>query len=81
MRQARLRKGIELCFDERGSGEPVVMIMGIGVQMIYWHEEMCDLLADAGFRVIPLRQPRRRAVHVPDRARRAAARPQRAQRR
>ncbi len=49
---ARLETGIDLCFDERGEGEPLVLIMGIGCQMIFWPEGFCDELAARGFRVI-----------------------------
>ncbi len=49
----RARVGdIELEYDERGDGEPLVLVMGLGAQMIYWHEDFCDALAARGFRVI-----------------------------
>jgi pimeloyl-ACP methyl ester carboxylesterase len=44
--------GIELEYDERGSGEPLLLVMGLGAQMILWDEEMCDLFVERGFRVI-----------------------------
>jgi proline iminopeptidase len=46
--------GLELEYDERGDpNAPVMlMIMGLGVQSIFWPERLCDLLAGAGFRVI-----------------------------
>jgi pimeloyl-ACP methyl ester carboxylesterase len=49
---ARLSNGIELCWDERGSGPPLVLVMGIGAQMILWPEGFCDMLAARGFRVV-----------------------------
>ena len=49
---ARLPNGIELCWDERGEGPPIVLVMGIGAQMILWPEGFCDMLAARGFRVI-----------------------------
>lgn len=52
MKQATLPKGIELCYEEFGEGEPLVMIMGIGAQMIYWPVDLCRMIAAAGFRVI-----------------------------
>lgn len=52
VRTARLPTGIELCWDERGDGPPVLLVMGIGAQMIYWPEGFCDQLAEEGFRVI-----------------------------
>jgi pimeloyl-ACP methyl ester carboxylesterase len=46
--------GLQLEYDERGDpNAPVMlMIMGLGVQSIFWPERLCDLLAGAGFRVI-----------------------------
>lgn len=44
--------GIELEYDEVGEGEPLLLIMGLGAQMIFWDEEFCAQLAARGFRVI-----------------------------
>lgn len=44
--------GIELEYDERGTGTPIVLIMGLGAQMTLWRDEFCDQLAAAGHRVI-----------------------------
>lgn len=44
--------GIELEYEVIGSGEPVVLIMGIHAQMIHWPDEFCQMLADEGFQVI-----------------------------
>jgi pimeloyl-ACP methyl ester carboxylesterase len=46
--------GIELCYETFGaeSAEPLILIMGLGAQMIHWDDEFCQLLADRGFRVI-----------------------------
>lgn len=52
MPTARLPSGIELCWDERGAGIPLVLVMGIGAQMILWPEAFCDRLAERGFRVV-----------------------------
>lgn len=49
---ARLASGIELCWDARGEGPPIVLVMGIGAQMVLWPEGFCDMLAARGFRVI-----------------------------
>lgn len=51
-RHVTLPNGVELCYDERGSGEPLVLVMGIGAQMILWPDGFCDALAARGFRVI-----------------------------
>lgn len=46
--------GIELDVDERGpaGGEPLLLIMGLGMQQIAWPDSLLDALAAAGFRVI-----------------------------
>lgn len=46
--------GIELEYDERGDPQatPLVLVMGLGAQMIHWPEGFCDGLARRGFRVI-----------------------------
>lgn len=46
--------GIELYYDARGpvSGKPLVFVMGLSAQMVFWPEPLLDRLADEGFRVI-----------------------------
>ena len=46
--------GIELCYEIFGApdAEPLVLIMGLGAQMIHWDDEFCQQLATRGFRVI-----------------------------
>ena len=46
--------GIEIAYDELGDpdGEPLVLIMGLGMQLIHWDERFCELLGERGFRVI-----------------------------
>jgi pimeloyl-ACP methyl ester carboxylesterase len=46
--------GVELCFDTRGpaDGEPLVFIMGLSAQMVFWPEPLLDDLAGRGYRVI-----------------------------
>ncbi|MDO9336020.1 MAG: alpha/beta hydrolase [Caulobacter sp.] len=44
--------GITIEYDERGSGDPLLLIMGLGAQMTRWPEGFCDQLAARGFRVI-----------------------------
>ena len=46
--------GLTLEYDTRGNpGDPVILlVMGMGVQMVLWPEVFCDLLAAAGFRVV-----------------------------
>jgi pimeloyl-ACP methyl ester carboxylesterase len=46
--------GIELCYEIFGAddAEPMLLIMGLGAQMIHWDDEFCQQLAARGFRVI-----------------------------
>ena len=46
--------GIELEYDTFGSADhdPLLLVMGIGAQMIKWHEEFCRQLVDAEHYVI-----------------------------
>ena len=46
--------GITLEVEEHGSpqGEPLVLVMGLGMQLIAWHEDFVQMLVDRGFRVI-----------------------------
>jgi pimeloyl-ACP methyl ester carboxylesterase len=51
MPQIRINQ-VEIEYEEIGKGEPIVLIMGIGVQLIHWPDGFCDMLAKQGFRVI-----------------------------
>jgi pimeloyl-ACP methyl ester carboxylesterase len=46
--------GVELCYETRGpeDGTPVVFVMGLSAQMVFWPEPLLDHVADAGYRVI-----------------------------
>lgn len=46
--------GIELFYESRGpqGGEPVVFIMGLSAQMVFWPEPLLDALVAQGYRVI-----------------------------
>ncbi len=46
--------GIEIEYDIRGANDaaPLLMVNGLGAQLISWPDELLDGLADAGFRVI-----------------------------
>ncbi|WP_432925257.1 alpha/beta fold hydrolase [Microbispora sp. CA-135349] len=46
--------GIEICYEVFGEpgGRPVVLIMGLGAQMISWPEELIGLLVESGHRVV-----------------------------
>jgi len=54
MPRARLANGIELAYDAFGdpTSPPLVLIMGLGAQMILWEEDFCAELAAAGFHVV-----------------------------
>jgi proline iminopeptidase len=46
--------GLTFEYDERGNpGDPVVLlVMGLGAQMVLWPEALCDMIAARGFRVV-----------------------------
>jgi pimeloyl-ACP methyl ester carboxylesterase len=46
--------GIALEIEDHGSpaGEPLVLVMGLGMQLLAWHEDFVAQLVDRGFRVI-----------------------------
>jgi pimeloyl-ACP methyl ester carboxylesterase len=46
--------GIDLCYEIFGDAdaEPMLLIMGLGAQMVLWDDEFCRQLAACGFRVI-----------------------------
>lgn len=44
--------GITIEYEEQGTGEPLVLVMGLGGQLVDWPQPLVDRLVDAGFRVI-----------------------------
>ena len=46
--------GIDICYEIFGSpdAEPLLLIMGLGAQMVLWDDDFCQQLAARGFRVI-----------------------------
>jgi pimeloyl-ACP methyl ester carboxylesterase len=46
--------GIEICYDDWGPrhGEPLLLVMGLGAQLISWPTGFCSALLAEGFRVI-----------------------------
>jgi pimeloyl-ACP methyl ester carboxylesterase len=46
--------GIEIAYESIGdpADRPLLLIMGLGMQLIHWETEFCELLAARGFRVI-----------------------------
>lgn len=43
---------LELEYEIHGKGEPMVLIMGIGAQMLLWHDDVVSRLVDRGFQVV-----------------------------
>jgi pimeloyl-ACP methyl ester carboxylesterase len=52
--QLAAANGVQLCYDIFGRAEddPLILIMGLGAQMILWDDDFCRQLAARGFRVI-----------------------------
>jgi pimeloyl-ACP methyl ester carboxylesterase len=44
--------GIEIEVERQGEGEPLVLLMGIGAQLVLWPEPFCARLVELGFSVI-----------------------------
>lgn len=47
-------RGVTLCYEAFGDPDdaPILLIMGLATQMIAWHEDFCEQLADRGFYVV-----------------------------
>jgi pimeloyl-ACP methyl ester carboxylesterase len=47
-------RGVTLCYETFGDRDdpPIVLIMGLATQMIAWHEDFCEALAERGFYVV-----------------------------
>src|SRR5579863_662588 len=54
MERAKVETGVELCYELLGSSDDpvVVLIAGLGRQLIGWDDAFCALLVDEGFRVL-----------------------------
>jgi len=53
--EQRARVGeVEIAFDDRGNPDDpaILLIPGLGTQMIYWDNPFCQMLVDRGYRVI-----------------------------
>lgn len=44
--------GITIEYEDQGTGEPLLLLMGLGAQLIDWPQELVDMLVAKGFRVI-----------------------------
>ncbi len=40
--------GLTFAYDERGKGGPLLLVMGLGPQMIAWHETFMDQSSSSG---------------------------------
>lgn len=51
---AELDGGVEIAYDSFGNPDDptLLLIMGLGMQMLGWDEDLCELLAEEGFRVV-----------------------------
>jgi pimeloyl-ACP methyl ester carboxylesterase len=47
-------RGVTLCYEAYGDPDdaPILLIMGLATQMIAWHEDFCEQLAERGFYVV-----------------------------
>jgi pimeloyl-ACP methyl ester carboxylesterase len=43
--------GIDLCYETIGSGDPLLLVHGLGAQLIDWHDDLYRKLGDRGFSV------------------------------
>jgi pimeloyl-ACP methyl ester carboxylesterase len=52
--QRALANGIEIAYETIGepSNPPLLLVMGLGTQLIHWDVELCERFADRGFHVI-----------------------------
>ncbi|NCG21233.1 MAG: alpha/beta fold hydrolase [Rhodobacterales bacterium] len=50
---AEIRSDLSLAFEHLGGdGSPVLLIMGLGSQMLLWHDQLCEQLRNAGHEVV-----------------------------
>jgi pimeloyl-ACP methyl ester carboxylesterase len=51
---ADVGRGITLCYETYGdpADPPILLVMGLATQMIAWHDEFCEQLAERGFYVV-----------------------------
>src|SRR5690606_10641333 len=50
----RISDRIEICHESFGdpADPPLLLVMGLGMQMVGWHDEFCRRLAERGFYVV-----------------------------
>ena len=67
VRTGTARSGeVEIYYEDMGDpNDPaVLLIMGLGAQLLLWRKGFCEKLVEPGPARHPLRQPRRRPVHA-----------------
>jgi pimeloyl-ACP methyl ester carboxylesterase len=52
MTAATISNGLTIEYDEHGEGEPLLLVMGLGAQLVAWPLGFVELLTAQGFRVI-----------------------------
>ncbi|MEM9692988.1 MAG: alpha/beta hydrolase [Myxococcota bacterium] len=56
MPRAVTGQGVELEYEvfepDQPNGEAVILVMGIGAQMVYWSDDFCRLFAERGYRTV-----------------------------
>jgi pimeloyl-ACP methyl ester carboxylesterase len=61
---------LELCWDAFGdpADPPMLLVMGLGMQLVHWPEDLCRQLAAEGFRVVRFdNRDAGRSTHLPGR--------------
>ena len=43
---------VEIAYDVRGKGEPILLVPGLAMSRLMWPDELCNLLAALGFEVV-----------------------------
>jgi pimeloyl-ACP methyl ester carboxylesterase len=43
---------LEIAYEATGDGAPLVLVAGIGMQLVHWQPRFCEALAGRGFRVV-----------------------------
>jgi pimeloyl-ACP methyl ester carboxylesterase len=64
-------RGVTLCYETFGdpADPPLLLVMGLGMQMVGWHEDFCAELAGRGFQVVRFdNRDAGRSTHFPGRA-------------
>jgi pimeloyl-ACP methyl ester carboxylesterase len=47
------QRDVELAYDVFGDrGRPLILVMGIGAQRVFWDDALCEQFVDAGFKVV-----------------------------